>query len=201
MVSLESNTITLLPLLLVYFSIIRSLQADEECLGVYIGIDSSNICYLNDTFAISWSVKSLFNSSLQVSGTENDISCDLTFDFNECVKININHTNYTAISSTNTNPFNGVLFLYNNSQIFSYSPNSNDWGNSEAYDSTTSISINAMTNQVFISHSLCFNNSQSVPASPNPTNMPSIMPTASPTYECVDWPNYVCIQLFYLFIC
>ena len=172
--------------------ILGSGDEGTECLGVYVGIDSSNICYLNDTFSISWSISSLFNESLQINGTENDVSCDLTFDFNQCVEININHTNYTAFSSIDINPFNGMLFLYNNSQIFSYSPNSNDWGNSDTYDSTTSIWTNEMTNQVFISHSLCFNNSNSVPATPNPTSIPSLMPTTSPTYQCVDWPNYVC---------
>ena len=158
--------------------------AGNECLGVFISADIEDTCYFWQ-WNISWTVESVQNASKQVTGTQNGVSCDLTFGDDDCLAITVQYQNYSSAYD----PLTSIVFLYDSYQVFAFSPHtSSDWSTMYFYDYT--LTINDRTNEMTIFYTECANYTDTDSSDEYFT---TYEPTTGPTYECQDWPEYVCI--------
>ena len=156
----------------------------NDCLDVFISVDIDDICYFNQSWNISWTVESFQNESKQVRGTQNGVTCDLTFSYNDCLQITVQYVNYSWWDD----PLTSVVFLYDSYQIFRFTPH--NWSTNYFYDYDYVLTLNDTTNEMTIRYSDCANETDIYDTTYVPFTTDA--PTLAPTYECLDWPQYVC---------
>ena len=98
---------------------------NHRCLDVLVSVNIDNVCHLYNEWDLTWTIKSAsLSSNKQIQGSKEGISCDVTFNPNDCVDIDVdysfNHNNQPF--DNEQEPLSTILFLYDNAPLFRYSP-------------------------------------------------------------------------------
>ena len=117
-----------------------SISPHYRCLDVIVSVNIDNVCHLHDTWDLTWTIKSSPTSSIStldknehnllsvkhIQGSKDGISCDLTFNTNDCFDIEIDYffeqNNANDPFKKQQQPLSTILFLYDNIPLFRYSP-------------------------------------------------------------------------------